>query len=177
MNLTGHQREKIQKQPSRSVLGKSFSENMQQIYRRTPILKCDFNGVALQLYWNHTWDGCSPENLLHIFRNLFLRAPLEGYFWRIIVMIYLVNPKIFSEDIALNFVWMLLLKEIQFTRFSNGKVKHELRVVSYEFRYTSYKFKFTSYEFNYTTYAFKVEIHELRVQLHELRVQILELRV
>ena len=26
---------------------------MQQIYRRTPIPKCDFNEIALQLYWNH----------------------------------------------------------------------------------------------------------------------------
>ena len=26
---------------------------MQQIYRRTPMRKCDFNKVALQLYWNH----------------------------------------------------------------------------------------------------------------------------
>ena len=34
---------KFQKQPSRGVLNKSCSENMQQIYRRTPMLKCDFN--------------------------------------------------------------------------------------------------------------------------------------
>ena len=27
---------------------------MQQIYRRTPMPKCDLNKVALQLYWNHT---------------------------------------------------------------------------------------------------------------------------
>ena len=31
-----------QKQPSRGVLRKRCSENMQQIYSRTPILKCDF---------------------------------------------------------------------------------------------------------------------------------------
>ena len=30
------------------------SENMQQIYRRTPMSKCDFNEVALQLYSNRT---------------------------------------------------------------------------------------------------------------------------
>ena len=40
----------IQKQPSRGVLKKRFSENMQQIYRRTPMPKCNFNKVALQLY-------------------------------------------------------------------------------------------------------------------------------
>ena len=30
------------------------SANMQQIYRRTPMQKCDFRKVANQLYWNHT---------------------------------------------------------------------------------------------------------------------------
>ena len=44
----------MHKQPSRSVLEKRSSENMQQIYRITPMLKCDFSKVALQLYWNHT---------------------------------------------------------------------------------------------------------------------------
>ena len=39
----------IHKQPTRSVL-KEKSENMQQIYRKTPMPKCDFNKVALQLY-------------------------------------------------------------------------------------------------------------------------------
>ena len=33
----------IQKQPSRGVPKKRCSENMQQSYRRTPMLKCDFN--------------------------------------------------------------------------------------------------------------------------------------
>ena len=41
---------KLQKQPPRGVLRKRCSEKMQQIYRRTPIPKCDFNKVALQLY-------------------------------------------------------------------------------------------------------------------------------
>ena len=39
-----------QTQPSRGVLKKSCSENMQQIYRRTPMAKCDFNKVAVQPY-------------------------------------------------------------------------------------------------------------------------------
>ena len=38
------------KQPSRGVPRKRCSENMPQIYRRTPMPKCDFNKVALQLY-------------------------------------------------------------------------------------------------------------------------------
>ena len=39
-----------QKQPSRVVPRKKCSENMQQIYRRTPIPKYDFNKDAKQLY-------------------------------------------------------------------------------------------------------------------------------
>ena len=36
----------FQKQPSVGVLIKSCSENMQQMYRRTPMPKCDFNKIA-----------------------------------------------------------------------------------------------------------------------------------
>ena len=49
------------------------SENMQQIQWRTPIPKRDFTEVTLQLYCNHTWLGCSPLNLLHIFRTPFYK--------------------------------------------------------------------------------------------------------
>ena len=40
----------IQKQPFRGVLGKRSSENMQQIYRRIPMPKCDFNKVTKPHY-------------------------------------------------------------------------------------------------------------------------------
>ena len=71
----------LQKQSSRCVPGKRCSENTQQIYRRTPMPKCDFNEVALQLVWNHTGNfteitlryECSPVNLLHIFWTPFLK--------------------------------------------------------------------------------------------------------
>ena len=43
------------RQPSRGVLIERCSENMQQIYRRTPTPKCDFNKVAKQLFRNHTY--------------------------------------------------------------------------------------------------------------------------
>ena len=48
---------KWQKQSPKDVLSKRCSENMLQIYRRTPTPKCGFNKVALELYWNHssTW--------------------------------------------------------------------------------------------------------------------------
>ena len=41
---------KIQKPPSRGVLRKRCSENMQQSYRRTLMPKCDFNKVACRIY-------------------------------------------------------------------------------------------------------------------------------
>ena len=58
----------IQKQPPRGVPKKRCSENMQQIYRRTPMQKCD-----LQLR-----HGCSPVNLLHVFRTLFTKNTSGG---------------------------------------------------------------------------------------------------
>ena len=45
-----HNMSLIQKQPPRGVPRKRCSENMQRIYRRTLMPKCDFNKVALQLY-------------------------------------------------------------------------------------------------------------------------------
>ena len=68
-----------QKQPSRGVLKKACSENMQQIYRSPPMPKCHFSKVALQLYWNGICNfiemalrhGWYPANLLHIFRTSF----------------------------------------------------------------------------------------------------------
>ena len=42
----------VQKQSSRGVLRKSYSENMQQIYRRTPMAKCAFNKVGQTLLKN-----------------------------------------------------------------------------------------------------------------------------
>ena len=57
----------FQKQPSDNVLRKRRSENMQQICRRTAMLKCDFIEITLQY-------GCSPVNLLRLFRTCFLRT-------------------------------------------------------------------------------------------------------
>ena len=83
-----------QKQPARGVLRKSCSENMQRIYRRTPMSKCDFNKVEennfielcnfatlLNLHFGMGFllnfikitlrHGCSPVNSLHIFWTTF----------------------------------------------------------------------------------------------------------
>ena len=65
----------IQKQPPRGVFRQRCSENMQQIYRRTPKPKCDFNKVAKQNKFIEItlWHGCSLINLLHIFRTPFTK--------------------------------------------------------------------------------------------------------
>ena len=60
--------EKIQKKLHRGILKKRCSENRQQIYRRPPIppMQSNFIEIALQ-------SGCSPVNLLPIFRPPFPR--------------------------------------------------------------------------------------------------------
>ena len=55
----------IKKQPPSVVPRKRRYENMQQIYRRTPMPKCNFK-ITLR-------HGCSPVNLLLIFRTPFLK--------------------------------------------------------------------------------------------------------
>ena len=62
-----------QKQPSRGVLSKRCSENMLQVYKRTPVPKCDFNNVASNFIGITLRHGCSPANLLHIFRTPLLK--------------------------------------------------------------------------------------------------------
>ena len=78
----------IQKQPSRGVLRKRWSENMQQIYR-TPMPKWNFNKTTKQLYWNHTstWVQFSDH----------LRTPLEGYFWWYKNKVLLSNIRVFTN--------------------------------------------------------------------------------
>ena len=57
----------VQKQPPRGVPMKRCSENMQEIYRRTPMPKCNF---FIEIAF---WHSCSRVNLLHIFRAPFPR--------------------------------------------------------------------------------------------------------
>ena len=64
---------KIQNQPPRGFLRKRCFENMQQICRRTPMLKCDFNKVALQLYWNHTSARVFSYKFAAYFQNTFYK--------------------------------------------------------------------------------------------------------
>ena len=72
----------FKKQPHRGVLWKRCSENMQQIYRRTHMLKYDFNKVALPLLPKNFSDSfkgfrrypCLPT----VFINMFLFCPFDS---------------------------------------------------------------------------------------------------
>ena len=66
------------KHPLRGFLRRRCSENMQQIYRKHPCRSAifikflrNFNEIALR-------HGCSPENLLHIFRISFPKNTSGG---------------------------------------------------------------------------------------------------
>ena len=74
---------KNQKQPSRGILRKKCSENIQQIYRRTPMPKCDFNKVLGLVHW------CSTVSLLHIFRTHFPKNTFGRLLLNIIFRQYL----------------------------------------------------------------------------------------
>ena len=77
-----------QKQPSRGVLKKSCSENMQQIFRRIPVPKCNFNKVGCNFIETALRHERSPVNLLHIFRTPF---PKNTSGWLRLTAIY-CNP-------------------------------------------------------------------------------------
>ena len=68
---------KVQKQLSKAVLRKRCSANLQQIYRRTPMAKCNVNKVA--------FHGCTPVNLLQIFRTPFLKNSFGWLLFKVII--------------------------------------------------------------------------------------------
>ena len=89
---------KVQKQPSRGALSKRCSKNMRQIYRRTPMPKCDFNNVALQLL------GVLP----HFFRTPFTKNTSERLLLKVIC----------KHSVGSSYVYLLLIRlKLHVTRF------------------------------------------------------------
>ena len=80
--LTLNKEPYFQKQPSRGVVVKRCSENMQQICRRTTISKCYFNKVSRH--------GCSLVNLLNIYSTPF---PKNTAAWLLLSMYTCVRQK------------------------------------------------------------------------------------
>ena len=71
----------LHKQPSRGVLTKRCSENIQKFtgehpYRGAISIKLQSNFIEITIR-----HGCSPVNFCLFSELLFLRTPLEGYFW------------------------------------------------------------------------------------------------
>ena len=73
LKLRSSKFKKLQKQPFRGVLLKRCSK---QIYRRTPMPKCNFNEVALQLYWNCTSAWVFSCKFAAYFQNNFSQEHL-----------------------------------------------------------------------------------------------------
>ena len=118
----------IQKQPPRRVLKKRCSQNMQQIYRRTPMPKCDFNKVGLLCNFIEItlWHGCSPVNLLHIFRTPFTKNTSGRLLLYIKLNQFLLvwknfishdSHKDFSLTWKLNIKSSKYLREIEYSRY------------------------------------------------------------
>ena len=59
-----------QNQLSIGVFRERCSENMQEIYRKTLVLKCNFNKVAKQFYWNNTLTWAFSCKFTAYFQNI-----------------------------------------------------------------------------------------------------------
>ena len=87
---------KNHKQPPRGVLRKRCSESIQQIYRRAPMLKCNFNKVARKVIEILLRYGCSFVNLLIIFRTPFPKNTSGG------LLLKNYKSKIISNHLAMS---------------------------------------------------------------------------
>ena len=65
----------VQKQPPRGVLKKRCSENMQEIYRRTRMSKCDFNKLQNN-FIEIASEWVSSYNFAAYFQNIFSQEHL-----------------------------------------------------------------------------------------------------
>ena len=84
---------------SRAVLRKKCSENILQIYWKTPMTKCDFNKVLSNFIWITLWYGYSLVKLLHIFRTPFPKNTSGGLPLEVIEK---VNEKLIRQQVDIN---------------------------------------------------------------------------
>ena len=86
-------------------LGKSDLKICNKIYSRTPKLFCNFIEITLQ-------HGCSPVNLLHIFRTPFSKKPLDSYFYMMlkISILWLYNITFLRIRVHCNKNYFLLMQ-------------------------------------------------------------------
>ena len=142
-----------QKQPPRSVPRKRYSENIQQIYRRILMPKCDFNKVPSNFIQITLRDRCSSVNFLHIFRTPFLKNTSGWLLLIHVLKIYILmvsnakNLKVNGHvDIKTKSVFCLDVWHIQ--RCSENPVKHV------RWSFFSCKKNISNFEGQYTTFSF-----------------------
>ena len=99
----------------RRVLSKKYSENMQQIYRRKPIPKCDFNKAVLQLHWNHT--------LAWLLLNFLFKVFLKSYISFIKTLSINLSVKLFQLK-TVSWVFLMLWILYEFFRFWSSSKEH-----------------------------------------------------
>ena len=89
----------VQRQPCRGVLKKRCSENIQQIYSRTPMPKCDFNKVANLLI---VFSQHSGSSLKWILKWIFIWDKiLRQFFWIIFISVLLCSWSWFCKLLML----------------------------------------------------------------------------
>ena len=88
---------------------------MHQIYRRTPIPKCTFNKVALQLYWNHTSVWVFSCKSAVFFKKTYIPRSTSGELYmkpKWINMIAILKLKFWSYDVISSNWWRLSLTHL-----------------------------------------------------------------
>ena len=85
---------------------KKCSENMQQICRRTHMRECDFNKVALELYWYRTVAWMFSYKFEELWRCAFATSFLEALFLQ-------KQESLTGRDD----IWKTLFRSIIFLRF------------------------------------------------------------
>ena len=119
---------KSRSSPPGVFLGKVVLETRSKFTGEHPcrsVISIKWNEIALR-------HGCFPVNLLHIFRNLFLRTALDGCFWKRISMwcqyifLFICNKFVFNKIYLYNIQNISLFNQISFYW---GRLNKELRWV------------------------------------------------
>ena len=131
----------LQKQPSRGVLMKGCSENMQQIYRRTPMPKFDIKKVSLQFYWNHTSAWVFSCKFPAYFPSIFF---LEHLWMAASASNRQINILLYHRTIFIvSVVKFVCYSKISYFHFF---IKKQLTVVLYDFLFSMSKLSGSSHE-------------------------------
>ena len=111
--------QEIQK-PPRVVLRKWCSENMQQVYRKTLMSKCNFNHLQSSFIEIAFHDGCSPVNVLQIFKTTFFKRTSGRLLLKILIQhLGITSP---LKKLFVVILIMLLTFTLVFIRWFERKI-------------------------------------------------------